>query len=119
VNEHQSELVRAALGPTLEDGEQVEVVCSATVGSISVARMMGTAVVVAAVTAGTLIALRMPKKLYVGLTDRRLIFLEGNFTTGRPTSKVALQLARLAPRQHGHVAAKAWHWNLGDPSRRT
>jgi hypothetical protein len=94
VQEIQSERIRAALRPALEDGEQVEVVCSAAVGSISVARMMGTALVVGALTAGTLIAFRVPKKLYVGLTDRRLIFLEGNIMSGRPTSKVALQLGR-------------------------
>jgi hypothetical protein len=96
VKERRSELVRAALAPTLDDGEQVEVVCSAVVGSISAARMMRTGLAVTVLTAGMLTVFRVPKKRYVGLTDRRLILLEGNPTSGRPTSTVALQLERSA-----------------------
>jgi hypothetical protein len=94
MKERQSELIKVALGPSLEEGEQVEVACSAIVGSISMTRVMGTAFAVAALTAGTLTVFRSPKKMYVGLTDRRLLFVEGNYMSGRPTSTLAMQIPR-------------------------
>jgi hypothetical protein len=38
----------------------------------------------------------VPKRLWVALTDQRLLFFEPNAVSGRPTSKVVIQLPRSA-----------------------
>jgi len=79
-----------------EPGESVEIVGSALVGQLSVKKNLAQALVVSAATLGTIIAWRQPQKLFVALTDRRLVFLTGNLATGKATSKVALALPRTA-----------------------
>ena len=88
--------VHAGMVSNLEPGESVEIVGSALVGQLSVKKNLAQALIVSAATLGTITAWRQPQKLFVALTDRRLVFLTGNLATGKATSKVALALPRSA-----------------------
>jgi hypothetical protein len=87
---------RAAAAPSLQPGELVELTGVASAGKLRVGKQLAQAAVVAVVTAGTLAAWTTPKKFYVVLTDRRLLFLEQHSLTGGPTTKLGLELPRAA-----------------------
>ena len=88
--------VYAGMVSNLESGETVEIVGSALVGQLSVKKNLAQALIVSAATLGTITAWRQPQKLFLALTDRRLVFLTGSVATGKSTSKVALALPRTA-----------------------
>lgn len=72
-----------AAAPLLLQGEQVEFMTLAGVGSVSVRRQALTAAVVGVLSAGTVMATVTPRPLYVVLTDQRILFFDGN-RGGRP-----------------------------------
>lgn len=73
-----------AATPLLSEGERVELITCANVGSVSARRKVATAVVVGLASAGTLIASVRPRQMYIVLTDRRLLFFDASTSTGRP-----------------------------------
>ncbi|MEU6896155.1 hypothetical protein ABZ934_31305 [Streptomyces sp. NPDC046557] len=73
-----------AASPLLFQGETVELITCANVGSVSVRRQVATAVVVGLVSAGTMMATVRPRQMYVVLTDRRLLFFDASTSTGKP-----------------------------------
>ena len=90
------EYATIAAPPSLGPGERVEVASRVQVGRVSVRRNLVLATLVAVVTFGGLLVFRVPKVLYLVLTDRRLLFLEPNELSGRPTTMVAAQHDRPA-----------------------
>ena len=85
-------LVREAFAEHLVPGEQIRVVATSTVKQVTAKRMVATAAAAAVLTAGMLTVHVAPKKFFVVLTDRRLVFLGGNELTGRPNKKIVMEL---------------------------
>ncbi|MFE2376472.1 hypothetical protein [Streptomyces sp. NPDC059398] len=73
-----------AATPLLGAGEQIEFTGLAKTGTVSVKRQVLTSAVVGVLSAGTVIATVQPRPMYLALTDRRLIFLDGATTSGKP-----------------------------------
>jgi len=86
VNQRRTDALKVAVAPVLLDGERVELASAAMVGNLSTAR----------VVAQGLATFTVPKRLFVALTDQRLLFLEPSAISGRPTSKIVVQLPRPA-----------------------
>lgn len=82
-SKHTPRLAQAA-APHLRPGEVVEIGAFTTVGSVSVKRQFLTAAVVGIATAGTVVATVRPAKRYLGVTNQRLLFFNGEATFGRP-----------------------------------
>jgi len=75
----------AVAKPVLLDREQVQLMTFARVGSVSAKRKLATAATAAALTGGILIVNVRPRGMYVVLTDRRLLFFDGDKASlGRP-----------------------------------
>ena len=85
-----------ALAEDLNPGESVEMVSVAMVGQLSVAKSVATGLVVAAATLGTFSAFVRPRKLFVILTNQRLLFLGANETTGRARRGIVMEFPREA-----------------------
>jgi hypothetical protein len=96
VNKRVSDALSAAVAPHLSEGERVEITSIAQVGQLSLAKSMATAAAVAVVTVGVLTVYRTPQKRFIVLTSQRLLLMEGNSVTGRPTGEVVLDLPRTA-----------------------
>lgn len=92
MNQKLLDQTTAAAQPHLADGESVVAAGMATIGKISTARISAGGVAVAALTAGALTVYKVPKKRYIALTDRRMIFLEANDMTGKATTQKAFEL---------------------------
>jgi|ERR1700722_5318770 hypothetical protein len=82
-SKHTPRLAEAA-APYLRPGEVVEIGAFTTVGSVSVKRQFITAAVVGVASLGHVVATVRPAKRYVALTNRRLLFFNGEGTFGRP-----------------------------------
>ncbi|GHB50305.1 hypothetical protein GCM10010347_19770 [Streptomyces cirratus] len=82
-----------AVTPLLSEGERVELITCANVGSVSVRRQVATAVVVGLASAGTLMAAVRPRQMYIVLTDRRLLFFDASTSTGKP-GRVLMDFSR-------------------------
>ncbi len=94
MNKRVSEAVTAAVAPHLSEGEQVELLSVAQLRQTSVTKSMAAGLAVAALTAGVLTVYSSPKKQYVVLTSRRLLIMDANSATGRPTGQIVLDLPR-------------------------
>lgn len=94
--EKYDRLVRAAVAGHLAPDEQMQVVATSTVKQVTAKRMVTTAAAAAVLSGGMLTVAVVPRKYFVVLTDRRMIFLVGNDMNGRPTQKIFLELPRQA-----------------------
>ncbi|MDQ0684312.1 hypothetical protein QFZ66_005192 [Streptomyces sp. B4I13] len=83
LNARRNRQLLECAAPLLLEGEQVELTSLAGVGSVSARRQALTAAAVGVLSAGTVMATVTPRPLYVVLTDRRLLFFDGN-RGGRP-----------------------------------
>ena len=105
--EKYDRLVREAVAGQLAPDEEVQVVATSTVKQVTAKRMAATAAAAAVLSAGMLTVAVVPRKYFVVLTDRRLLFLVGNDVTGRPTEKVFLDLPRPALSVQSYKAKRA------------
>ncbi|KAA2260079.1 hypothetical protein F0L68_20335 [Solihabitans fulvus] len=83
--------------PFLEVDENIEITTLAMVGIIPVKQNLASAAAAAAVGVAfgsAVMVLTSPKKFYIALTDRRLLFFEEHKLSGRPIKKVAWSLPR-------------------------
>ena len=92
LNSRRTRQLMEAAGPLLLQGEQVEFLSLAGVGTVSVRKQALTAVAVGVLSAGTVMATVTPRPLYIAMTDQRLLFFDGN-RGGRP-GKLLLNLPR-------------------------
>ncbi|MFJ4847411.1 MULTISPECIES: hypothetical protein [unclassified Streptomyces] len=92
LNARRNRQLLEALAPLLLQGEQVELTSLAAVGTVSVRKQVLTAAVVGVLSAGTVMATVTPRPLYIALTDRRVLFFDGN-RGGKP-GKLMLNLPR-------------------------
>ncbi|MFJ5217909.1 hypothetical protein ACIP98_24705 [Streptomyces sp. NPDC088354] len=92
LNARRNRQLLDAASPLLLEGEQVEMTSLAGVGSVSVRKQALTAAVVGVLSAGTVMATVTPRPLYIALTDRRVLFFDGN-RGGKP-GKLVLNLPR-------------------------
>lgn len=83
------ELAKTAVQPMLLPGERIEIVTVAMFGRFSTAKGFRFGIVVAILTLGLFYGLSAPKKRWLVVTDSRLIFLEMNSTSGKPTEVIA------------------------------
>ncbi|MEV4433673.1 hypothetical protein [Streptomyces sp. NPDC049555] len=79
--------------PLLFPGERVELITFAAVGKVSVRRQVATAALVGIATAGFMTMAVRPRKAYIVLTDRRLLFLDGETMSGKP-GKFMMEMPR-------------------------
>ncbi|WP_330458719.1 hypothetical protein OIB37_18590 [Streptomyces sp. NBC_00820] len=84
MNKRRNRQLLETASPLLLGGEQVELTGMANVGSVSAKRQVLTTALVAAVSAGTVIATVQPRPMYWVLTDQRLLFFDGKTATGKP-----------------------------------
>ncbi|MET7380593.1 hypothetical protein ABZT08_17530 [Streptomyces sp. NPDC005526] len=92
LNARRNRQLLEAAAPLLLEGEQVQLTSLAGVGSVSVRKQALTAAVVGVLSAGTVIATVTPRPLYIVLTDRRVLFFDGN-RGGKP-GKLLINLPR-------------------------
>jgi hypothetical protein len=85
--------IKAAAEPMIKPEEQIELCAAALIGTVSTARKMRDALVVSALTAGTITAFRTPRKYYLALTDRRLLFIGIDPRNNKP-GKLVFDLPR-------------------------
>src|SRR5437868_12293328 len=83
----EGDVIKAA-APVLEPDETIEVATVAAVGTVSMARKVATAAVVAIATAGMATAHISAKKRPIVLTNRRLLFLDTQGIFEKPASKI-------------------------------
>lgn len=88
--------INSAAAVVLDPGETVQVVASAMVGQVSAKKTIVAAAAVGVLTGGALTALVTPKKLYVVLTERRLVFLEGEKIGGKAKPVIYMEFPRSA-----------------------
>ncbi|MET8451707.1 hypothetical protein [Streptomyces sp. NPDC005209] len=93
MNNRRRQQLLQSVAPLLAEGERVELISLAKVGSVSVKRRVLTTALVGALTAGTVIATVQPRPMYWALTDRRLLFVDARTATGRP-GKLLMALPR-------------------------
>lgn len=78
--------------PFLAPGEHVQIATIADVGTVSVARKAVVAIVVGIVSLGTMVGTVKPRRLYIAVTERWLLFFEGNTPSGRPGRELLMRL---------------------------
>ncbi|GGM04885.1 hypothetical protein GCM10010129_55560 [Streptomyces fumigatiscleroticus] len=83
LNARRARQLSESATPLLAPGEQVQFTSLVGVGSISVRAQVATSTLVAVVSGGTMIGALSPRPLYLVMTDRRLLFFDGN-RGGRP-----------------------------------
>ncbi|MET9910210.1 hypothetical protein ABZZ74_25965 [Streptomyces sp. NPDC006476] len=92
LNSRRTRQLMETAAPLLLQGEQVEFLSLAGVGTVSARKQALTAVAVGVLSAGTVMATVTPRPLYIAMTDQRLLFFDGN-RGGRP-GKLLLNLPR-------------------------
>ncbi len=92
LNARRNRQLLEAAAPLFLEGEQVQLTSLAGVGSVSVRKQALTAAVVGVLSAGTVMATVTPRPLYIVLTDRRVLFFDGN-RGGKP-GKLLMNLPR-------------------------
>jgi hypothetical protein len=97
VNSKRRQQLLEVVSPLLAPGEQVQVMASAGVGTVTVKRQLATAVAVGVATGGLLAAVPVPKQMYVAVTDRRILFFEGTGRPGRQLMDLPRQYVRVSP----------------------
>jgi hypothetical protein len=93
LNTRRARQLREAAAPLLHEGERVRLTSLVGVGSVSVGTQALTATVAAVLSGGTMTATITPRPLYVALTDRRVLFFDGN-RGGKPAGAPVLELPR-------------------------
>ncbi|TLS43941.1 hypothetical protein FE633_23230 [Streptomyces montanus] len=83
LNARRTRQLLETAAPLLRPEEQVEFSTLAAIGSVSAGKRALTAAVAGVLSAGTVIATVTPRPMYIVLTDRRLLFFDGN-RGGRP-----------------------------------
>ncbi|MFJ8200168.1 hypothetical protein [Streptomyces sp. NPDC096152] len=78
LNVRRNRQLHETAAPLLVEGERVLLTTLAGVGSVSVRKRALTAAVVGALSAGMVIATVTPRPMYIVLTDRRVLFFDGN-----------------------------------------
>ncbi|HEY2507572.1 MAG TPA: hypothetical protein VGI58_13745 [Streptosporangiaceae bacterium] len=86
--------LQAVAKPMLHDQEHVQLMTFARVGSVSAKRKVATAAAAAALTAGVLIVNVRPRGMYLVLTDRRILFFDGDVASGGRPGRHLMTLAR-------------------------
>jgi hypothetical protein len=94
VNEKRTRQLHEATSTLLRAGEEIEVASFANVGSVSIAKNLAVMAIAGIVSGGAGFAMLRPKRLYLLLTNQRLLFVEQAGLTGRPTSKFAGEVPR-------------------------
>jgi hypothetical protein len=94
MKESLQQQLRAVAKPALQDQEQVQLMTFARVGSVSAKRKLATAAVVGALTAGILIVNVRPRGMYIVLTDRRILFFDGDISAGGRPGKHLMTVPR-------------------------
>jgi hypothetical protein len=94
MKESLQQQLRAVAKPVLQDQEQVQLMTFARVGSISAKRKLATAAVAGALTAGILIVNVRPRGMYIVLTDRRILFFDGDISSGGRPGKHLMTVPR-------------------------
>lgn len=92
VKEKRVRQVFEVAAPYLAPGEHVLIATIADVGTVSVARKAAVAVVVGIASLGTMIGTVKPRRLYIAVTERWLLFFEGNTASGRPGRELLMRL---------------------------
>lgn len=92
VKEKRVRQVFEVAAPFLAPGEHVQIATIADVGTVSVARKAVFALVVGIVSLGTMIGNVKPRRLYIAVTERWLLFFEGNTPSGRPGRELLMRL---------------------------
>ncbi|MFJ7903387.1 hypothetical protein ACIQ6V_23325 [Streptomyces sp. NPDC096198] len=92
LNTRRARQLTEAAAPLLLQDERIQLTTLAGVGSVSVRRMALTAAVVGVVSGGTVMATVTPRPMYIALTDRRILFFDGN-RGGKP-GKLVIELPR-------------------------
>jgi hypothetical protein len=87
LNSRRARQLLDTAAPLLAQGEELRLTTLAGVGSVSVRKRVVTAAVVGALSAGTVMATVTPRPMYIALTDRRVLFFDGN-RGGRPGALV-------------------------------
>lgn len=80
--------------PYLTPGEQIQLATIASIGSVSLARKAAVAAAVGIASGGMLIANVRPRRMYIAVTDRALLFFEGHTASGRPGKKLLMRLEK-------------------------
>jgi hypothetical protein len=94
VNEKRTGQLNDVMSSLLQVGEQVAIGSFANVGSVSLGRKLAVAAAAGVLSGGMLLMNVRPRRLYVVLTNQRILFLEASAITGRPTTKIAGQVPR-------------------------
>ena len=86
--------VNEVAGPHLRPGEQVQLISYTSVGSVSVKRRAATAAA-AAVASGGLVAVSLrPRRMYIAMTQDRLLFFNGDTPSGKPGRSTLMDIPR-------------------------
>jgi hypothetical protein len=92
VNPKRTRQVVEVATPYLMPGEHVQLATIASIGSVSLARKAAVATAVGIASGGMLIANVKPRRMYIAVTERSLLFFEGNTSSGRPGKKLLMRL---------------------------
>lgn len=97
MNSKRQEQLWEVVSPLLAPGEQVRVMASAGVGTVTVKRQLATAVAVGVATGGLLTAMPVPRQMYIAVTDRRILFFDGTGKPGKQMMDLPRQYVRVSP----------------------
>ena len=84
MREKLAQRVADAAAPHLHEGERIESIVYASVGSVSVKRKLATTAAAAVVSGGTIIVNVRARKTYLAFTSQRLLFFNADTAFGRP-----------------------------------
>lgn len=94
MKENLQQKLLAVAKPVLQQQEEVQLMTFARVGSVSAKRKVATAAAAAALTAGVLIVNVRPRGMYIALTDRRILFFDGDVSSGGRPGRHLMTLPR-------------------------
>lgn len=92
MNPKRTQQVIEAASPYLMHGEHVQLATIASIGSVSPARKVAVAAVVGVASGGMMIANVRPRRMYIAVTERSLLFFEGHTSSGRPGKELLMRL---------------------------
>jgi hypothetical protein len=93
VNPKAQERVLAVTKSVLSEGEQVEVMTYASVGTVSLKRKIATAAITTALSGGMLTMHVRPRRFWVVLTSARVLLFDADTASGR-RGKLSMALPR-------------------------
>jgi hypothetical protein len=94
LKDKRAQQVAEVAEPHLRDGERVELVAFAGVGTVSLKRRAVTAAVTTVASAGLLTTYVRPRRMYIALTQDRLLFFNGDTSFGKPGRQVLMNIPR-------------------------